>query len=276
MPQPTLSGRPVRLLVVGLLALAVTLPGTVSFASAQQARNLRLVTPNGERPNAVFPANTRAVEARFDYTDASQTSLALIVYGPGGVRLMRQEAKYDGSGTASVTITGKQLLAGLTSITVNNVQEMQRAVNEAANASAGLRERLRSVQAAMMLVRNGLHLASWSNLPAEARAREDDLERALADLDKQLAVAQRLDDSDNAGLRGVAQNMVEPAGRAVTAVQGFAAAVKDLDIPIMSTGQGTNEAQAYDLSVLVDGIPAASTMMWVTLSVYLPFAHQSR
>jgi hypothetical protein len=255
---------------------ALALLSMAGIAFAQQAKNLRLVTPHGETSSAAFPAYTRAVEAKFDYVDAGGASLGFLVYGPGGLRLMRKDANYEGTGVASVPITGRDLMRGLAAGLTANTQELQRAAAQAAGAQRGVREYLNGVEAAVLLVRNAERLAGWSNLPTEGDARLVALATARSDLDKHIARARLLDDSDDAGLRGIAAQMASPAAAAVSAAKGFESAVKDLDLALMPTGRGTAESQAYVLSVLVDGQPASSALMWVTLPIYLPLTQQKR
>jgi hypothetical protein len=243
---------------------------TAGLAAAQQARNLRLVTPQGERVNAVFPIFIHQVTARFDYLDASDTPITFIVFGPGGLRLMRVEDKYKGSGTAEVTITGKDLMRGVAATLVTNTQELQRSAAQATTAPRP-RELLNGVEAAQLLIHNAEHLVAWSNLPPAGDSALDSLAAARGEIATLSARARLLGDDDTAGLHAIAAQMADPARRAVTAGASFEAAVKDFDAALMPTGSGTREAQAYVLSVQVEGQPAASAMMWVKTPIYLPF-----
>ncbi len=254
--------------------LVVALVGLTGVASAQQARNLRLVTPAGERPDAIFPAFTAAVEARYDYSDAADTPMTLLVYAPGGLRLLRADAVLTGSGTTAVDITGESLMTGLTASLVANSQEMQRSAAQAAGASRGVREYLNGVQAAELLVKTGLRMLRYSALPREATTSLSGLQAALVDMDKLIARARLLDDSDDPGLRGIATQMAGPAGRAVTNAKAFEAVMKDRAANIMPTGKGVREPEGYLLEVLVEGVPAASTHMWVKVPIYLPYSSQ--
>lgn len=274
MTFPSLPFRGRRTVLFSLSTVALL--GTFGVAMAQQAKNLRLVTPHGEKSSAAFAAYTRAVEAKFDYVDAGGSSMAFVIYGPGGLRLMRKDATYEGTGVATIPITGRDLMRGLSAGLISNTQELQRAAAQAASAQRGVREYLNGVEAALLLVHNAERLAAGSNLPTEGDSRLTALGVARTDLEKLIARARLLDDADDAGLRGIASQMASPATAAVAAATGFESAVKDVDVALMPTGNSTAESQAYVLSVLVDGQPAASALMWVTVPIYLPFTQQRR
>lgn len=260
-----------RLALSGAFLLLASFTSPTGFAEAQQARNLRLVTPAGEVPDAVFPAFTTAVRARYDYADAADSPMTLLVYAPGGLRLLRSDARNNGSGTVSVDITGQALMTGLAASLVANSQEMQRSAAQAVAASRAVREYMNGVTAATLLVKTGRRMLRYSVLSDEATSSLSSLETALKDMDKLIARARLLDDTDDPGLRGIAAQMAAPAGRAVTASKAFEAAVKDRPASIMPTGKGVREPEGYLLEVLVEGVPAASTHMWVKLPIYLPF-----
>jgi hypothetical protein len=265
-------------LVTGLTALSVGCLGLArtGFASAQQARNLRIVTPGGEQANASFPMGTRQVEVKFDYLDASQTSMAFVVYGPGGLRLMRHEALYDGDGTASIQVTGRDLMEGLGAGLVSNTQELQRAAAQASNAQRAVREYMNVVESALLLVRTAEELGTRSHLPAAALQKLAVLTAARSQLSELAARARLLDDSDDAGLRAIAQQMSAPAAAAVAGAQGFETAVKGLELFLIPTGNSMSESAAYVLTVMVDGQPADSALMWVMDPIYLPFNSMPR
>jgi hypothetical protein len=256
-------------------AVAVLLAGG-GLAMAQQAKSLRLVTARGEKPDAIFPAFTRSVQARYDYVDADQTPYALVLYGPGGLRLMREAATHTGDGTATVTIGGQAVMRGLSGAIVTSAQEMQTKAAEAAAAQRGVREYLNGVEAALMRVRTGQRSLRWAALPAAATAHQSDLRAAIAEMDRLVARAHLFDDGDDQNLRGVAQQMRAPAQAAIDAARGLQAAVNDLEADLVPTGTGSGEGEAYTLTVLVDGVPATSTQMWVKVPVYLPYANQRR
>jgi hypothetical protein len=272
-PQPAVSRAPA--LAAAVLALAA-LAAVSAPVLAQQARNLRLVTRAGEQRDAVFPAQTKRVEARFDYLDASGATMTLLVYGPGGLRLYRHDAQYEGSGTASVTVSGQDILRGLAAGLRTSSQELQRSAGQAAAAQRGVREYLNGVDAALLLLANAERLLESANLPAAAKTEQRALAAARTELQRLSGRARLLEDSDDAGLRAIALEMTDPARAAVTAATAFEAAVQDLDAVIPSTGHGTKSGRSYDLSVLVDGQPASSTSMWVIRSIYLPSASQQR
>jgi hypothetical protein len=264
------SAKVVRTAIVG--GAALLLAAGVGTVLAQQAKGLRLVTPKGEQPDAVFPAFTHSVQARYDYLDADQTPFTLTLYGAGGMRLVRQSAPQTGSGTATVEITGMAVMAGLTTGIVNYAQEMHGQAGQAANAQRGVREYLNGVEAALMQVRSGQRTLRWAALPPAATTQVAALRAAIAEMDKLVARARMFDDSDDQNLRSVAAQMLTPAQSAIDAARGLQAAVKDLDVAILPTGTGSSEGEAYTLTVLVDGVPATSTLMWVKVPVYLPYA----
>jgi hypothetical protein len=258
------------------VAAAVALMAGAGLALAQQAKGLRLVTPSGDKPDAIFPAFTRAVQARYDYMEADQTPYTFVLYGPGGLRLMRETATQTGAGTATVVITGRAVMTGLTASILNSAKEMHTKAAEAANAQRGVREYLNGVEAALMLVRNGQRTLRWAALPPEASAQVGALRQGIADMDRLVARARLYDDADDQNLRQVATEMRGVAQGMIDVATGLQAAVMDLDADLVPTGTGSNEGEAYTLTVLVDGVPATSTQMWVKVPVYLPYAKQRR
>jgi hypothetical protein len=276
---PRAGARRRGVLAAGLVAVAA-LAVAGGVASAQQARNLRLVTPAGEKADAVFAVHTAAVQAKFDYSDADQTSIGLVVYGPGGLRLLRKDATYSGTGTATIDLSGPALYRGLTAGLVSDTDEIQRAASQASSAQRGTREYLNGVQAGLLLIRSALKLVHWNDLPPAADERIAQLRQAMDDLDALMQRSNNLDDSDDAGRRNLAAKMATPAADAVAAAQGLDAGAAALtDIEIMPTGDNSPGGDGYLLEALIDSIPAASTHMWVKTppqAVYLPYAQQRR
>jgi len=266
-----------------LVALAAA---TIAFAVPQSARavepagelrvgiaNLALHAPPAAEPATVVPAGTRAIEARFDYVEATGHEIAVTMKGRGGIDLYGEALELSGDGAARVAIEGGRIFPRLASIVDVAARDAKRNAKQAATQAVGTQEFLLSVQAGILRVGYALGtLAAIDPLPA---AVEADVAAAEAQVDRALRRAERaiaLPADDVAGKQRDADAIDAMLGPVVEAAGKLTAASAGLtDLPLPSTGAGPQDA--YVVQVLVDGDVAATAELWVTTPprIYLPY-----
>lgn len=276
----TAGPRRARWIAVAAAMLALTSPRDVPARAVEPdvalrvgIANLALHAPPAAEPATVVPAGTTAIEARFDYVEASGHEIAVTMKGRGGIDLYGEALELSGNGAARVAIAGGRVFPRLAGIVDVAARDAKRNAKQAATQTVGTQEFLLSVQAGILRVGYALGtLAAIEPLPpaveADVAAAEAQVERALRRAERAIAlpaddVAGKQRDAD--AIDAMLGPVVEAAGKLEAAAAGLP------DLPLPTTGAGPQDA--FVVQVLVDGDVAATAELWVTTPprIYLPY-----
>jgi len=238
--------------------------------------NLKVFEVAGSEPVAIVAAGTKAVEARFDYEEASGHEIALVIKGLGGIDLFRSASVYSGNGAARVAIDGAAIFPRLSGIVDASARDAKRNAKQAATQSVGTQEFLLSVQAGILRAGYALTtLVAIEGLPdaiaSKATTAAEQIDRALRRAERAIA----LPADDVAGKQREADAIDVLLGPVVQAAGELTESAATLPSPALPT-TGAGPQDAFVVQVHVDGDVAATTELWVATPprIYLPYGER--
>jgi len=255
--------------LLGLLAVAGPVREVAGAARIDALRVLR--APDAGAGTYLFPPGTRRVWVTFRYEEAAGERVGLSVTGRGGIGVFASEDRYNGSGTASIEVSGAAIYRGLAAQLEAALRQAQEGAQEAATQSAGVHEHLLSAQAGLLQAGSAMGLLGGADLSDDDGRRLSGARAAAAEAGTLARQAIALPLSDTAGKRVLAGQMGRPLATAVTAASGLSASAAGAgETTIPSTG--IDERSAYTVQVSVGASPAASAEFVVYRGdrVYLP------
>jgi hypothetical protein len=252
-------------LLIALTVLVALAPG-LAWANLA-VTNLSVGRDAGDAPGATrFPPGTRSVFARFDYADASDHQIGLLVMVHGGVIGFGTSGRYNGSGSESVEISGSGVFRSVSAEVVQAARTARTNAEKAATQQFGLAEYLIQVEAGLNRVNSALVVLRGIDSPTVDQALLGSLEDASRMTYSLLERAARAGDDQQR--REYAAAMDEPLGELMTSALALSAAADGAaDVPLPAS----DGVWQYVVSVSVDGSPALTTEFEVTgVSIYVP------
>jgi hypothetical protein len=241
----------------GVVAFAL-LACLVALAHAQEPiTDLRISqSPDGTKVSRSYPVGTEVLYAVFRYDSLSDTRVGIGVEGRGITDLYASSARYNGSGQATVELSGALFYKSVTNRLLREAQESQTTVTRATTSSFGLQEYFQQVLASCYTMKA---LLDYSMHVSLGRTQVDSVLRAqeaVAELEQLLNEALRLPDSDVAGRQAKAELMKRPASSAVVNArqldQGSASLTR---APFAESLPGDE----YTVMATINGSPSATT-----------------
>lgn len=265
---------------IALLALGLTLtcqpaaarPGAGPDDEKVRISDLRLArTPDAAQGSVIFPEDTRELFVSFAYAGGTSEPVTFIVIGPGGVEAARLTGRYRGDGTATLKISGADMLRRLSQALDEAVRAGQANARDAAAQAVGPREYLLTTQYHVHRAIQTLDLLNHARLGPDLDPPLRLVGDRLSVLSALVGDALRLPPDEIQAMRAAAQKMSAPFAQAVGAsgsVVTGATPVKDAVLP----STGTDARRAYTLNVEISGDPSNSLEFWVqrTTKLYLP------
>lgn len=265
----------IALLAFGLLVTcqpAEARPGAAPTDEKVRISDLRLArTPDAAQGSVVFPEDTRELYISFAYTGGTSEAVTFIVTGREGIEAARMTGRYRGDGTATLKLSGADMLRRLSQTLDEAVRAGQANARDAASQAVGTREFLMSTRYHVGRAQQAHDLLSHTQLGPDLVQPLRVVGERLAVLAALVADALRLPPDEAQAMRAAAQKMSAPFAQAADASNRFATgAVQVTAATLPSTG--TDPRGAYTLNVEISGDPSNSLEFWVqrTTKLYLP------
>ena len=277
---PRRRARPNRGVVLAALGIGIGLNIALGFGPARidaddTARagvtNLRLAVSGDVDSSTVFPARIAEIDALFEYVDAENEEIELVIKGRGGIETFRHVALYDGSGSARVPIRGAAMYPVIVETLSAAAREAKRNAKSASTRSFGVKEYLLSAQAGVIRTGYAAETLLAADLPRHVTSRAEVVLDVVAASLESLEAAIALPEADVEEIHRIAASVDVGLGDAVLAssdLQAAAASISRMAIP--STGD-----EILLLQALISGTVAATTEFGIEAvpeieSLYLP------